>query len=126
MRRTTTGMCASALALCVLLAACGKSDEPRAPAEEDSPSLTERAADLQQKTEQKILETAEQAEQTAIRAAETTREAAGEAARKAGAATEAAGRKVQETGEAISDKALSQPERLPGEDAQGDGQTDTQ
>lgn len=126
MKRTTTGMCASALALCALLAACGKSDEQRAPAEEGSPSLTERAADLQQKTEQKILDTAEKGEQTVIRAAEKTREVAGETARKAGAATEAAGRKVQETGEAISDKALSQPERLPGEDARGDGQSDTQ
>lgn len=125
MKRTTTGMCACALALCALLAACGKSDEQRSPAEEGSPSLTERAAEIQQKTEQKILDTAEQAEQTAIRAAEKTREAAGEAARKAGAATEAAGRKVQETGQVISDKALSQPERIPGEEVQGE-KTDTQ
>lgn len=126
MRRTTTGMCASALALCLLLAACGKSDEERSSAQEDAPSMTERAADMQQKTEQKILETAEKAEQAAIRAAEKTRQAAGEAAQKAGSATEAAGKKVQETGEAISGKALSQPERLPGEDSQGNGQSDTQ
>ena len=126
MRRTTTGMCASGLALCLLLAACGKSEEERSSAEEDAPSMTERAANIQQKTEQKVLETAEKAEQAAIRAAEKTRKAAGEAAQKAGSATEAAGKKVQETGEVISGKALSQPERLPGEHPEGTGQSDTQ
>lgn len=126
MRRTTTGICASGLALCLLLAACGKSDEERSSAQEDAPSMTERAADMQQKTEQKILETAEKTEQAAIRAAAKTRQAAGEAAQQAGTATEAAGRKVQETGEAISGKALSQPERMRGEDSQGTGQSDTQ
>lgn len=126
MRRTTTGMCASGLILCLLLAACGKSDEERSSAQKNAPSMTERAADMQQKTERKILENAEKAEQAAIRAAEKTRQAAGETARQAGSATEAAGRKVQETGEAISGKALSQPERLSGEDPKDTRQPDTQ
>lgn len=126
MRRTTTGTCASGLILCLLLAACGKPDEERSSAQQDAPSMTERAADMQQKTERKILETAENAEQAAIRAADKTRQAAGEAAQQAGAASAAAGRKVQETGEAISGKALSQPERVRGEGSQGTGQSDTQ
>jgi type IV secretory pathway TrbL component len=83
------------------LSACQK-QEDQAGAEQQPPSLTERAAELQEK-----------AKETAAKTAEKTREAAAEAAQKVGSAVETAGEKTREAGEAISDKALSQPEPMP-------------
>ena len=96
------------LGFALALSACQK-QEDQAGAEQQPPSLTERATELQEK-----------AGETAAKAAEKTREAAAEAARKVGSAVETAGEKTREAGEAISDKALSQPEPMPPEENDGE------
>ncbi|MFZ5652859.1 MAG: hypothetical protein ACOY42_00430 [Pseudomonadota bacterium] len=114
MKRSTTGLCATAMLLSLTLAACGKPDEQGSTTGESSPSAKEQAADLREKAEQKAIETARKAEETAAEAA----------ARQVGSATQAAGEKAREAGEAISDKALSQPERVPAEEPGGTGPAD--
>lgn len=114
MKRSVTGPCAATIFLCLTLAACGKPEEQGSTSGEPSPSMTEQAADLQKKAEEKVLETAQKAEQAAAQAAETASKAAAEAAQQVGSATQAAGETIRDAGEAISDKALSQPEQIPG------------
>jgi ADP-ribosylglycohydrolase len=98
---TAIRLVAPVFGFALALSACQK-QEDQAGAEQQPPSLTERAAELQEK-----------AKETAAKTAEKTREAAAEAAQKVGSAVETAGEKTREAGEAISDKALSQPEPMP-------------
>lgn len=108
--RTCSSRLATTLTLATLLIACG---EPEEATSGQQPSITARAVELQQKTEQQLLETAEKAQQAALATADKTRRAAAEATERAGAATEAAGKKVQQAAQALNGKALSHPQRLP-------------
>lgn len=90
-----------ALTFALTLSACQKQEE-QSGAEQQSPSLTERAAELQGKAEEAAATTAEKA-----------RGAAAEAKQKVETAVESAGEKTRQVGETITEKALSQPEPLP-------------
>ncbi|HEX4880969.1 MAG TPA: hypothetical protein VFV18_01315 [Porticoccaceae bacterium] len=116
-------LCAAAFAVTLTLSACQKQDDPAAP-QQQTPSLTEHASSLQKKAEEKLATAAEKAEATATKAAEKSREVAAETAQKVGTAVETAGQKTREAGEVITDKALSQPERLPAQQ-EGNSQEDS-